>query len=90
MGPSEHIGTQTRVDRNAITGTTHENFHLPHELETSTAEELAKLDEKGAFSYSPVAQPYSTHSFVSRMFLVTKKNGSHKTIIDLRELNRSI
>ena len=65
-----------------------ENFHLPQELERSMAEELSKLLEKGAIT--PVSQPYPTNSFVSRMFLVPKKDGSHRPIIDLRELNRSI
>ena len=69
-------------------GTAPENFHLSQELERNMAEELSKLLEKGAIT--PVAQPYPTDSFVSRMFLVPKKDGSHRPIIDLRELNRFI
>ena len=54
-------------------GTAPENLHM--------AEELSKLLEKGAAT--PVAQPYPTDCFVLRMFLVPKKDGSHKPIIDL-------
>ena len=51
-------------------------------------EELSMLVDKGAIT--PVAQPYPSDSFVYRMFLVQKKDGSHISIIDLWELNKSI
>ena len=69
-------------------GTAPENFHLPQELERSMAGEFSKLLEKGAIT--PVAPTYPIDSFVSKMFLVPRKDGSHRPIIDLRELNRSI
>ena len=65
-----------------------EEFHLSQELEKSITEELSKLLEKGAIT--PVAQSYLADSFVSQMFLMPKKNGSYKPIMDLRELNKSI
>ena len=74
--------TQTPVQRRAP-----EEPHLPSELESGMAEEMSKLVAKGAISAVAGVHP---EGFISRMFLVPKKDGSHRPIIDLRELNKFI
>ena len=64
-----------------------EEPHLSPELEACMQEELSKLVQKGAIALVPNSHP---RSFISQMFLVPKKDGSHRTIVDLRELNRFI
>ena len=64
-----------------------EEPHLSPELENCMAEEVSKLVQKGAVSLVDHPEP---DSFVSRMFLVPKGDGSHRPIIDLRELNKFI
>ena len=65
-----------------------EEPHLSHKLEGCMAEELSKLVQKGAIT--PVPNPHPTESFISWIFLVPKKDGSHRSIVDLWELSKFI
>ena len=58
-----------------------EELHPSRELESCMVDELSKLIQKGAIT--AVAPPYPVDSFVSRMFLVPKKDSSYRPIIDL-------
>ena len=64
-----------------------EEPHLSPVLEACMAEEISKLVQKGAITQ--LARPHQ-QTFVSRIFLVPKKDGSHRPIVDLRELNKFI
>ena len=80
-------GHKLELTQVPVQGRTPEESHLPSELESSMAEEISKLRGKGAISTVTRTQ---TVGFISRMFLVPKKDGSHRPIIDLRELNKFI
>ena len=56
-------------------------------LEAYMADEISKLVQKGAITQ--LANPHQ-QTFVSRIFLVPKKDGSHRPIVDLRGLNKFI
>ena len=62
-------------------------FHLSQELDRKLEAEIQALVEKGAVS---IAHPPMGEGFTSRMFVVPKKNGGVRPIIDLRELNKFI
>jgi hypothetical protein len=60
---------------------------LPVDRENMFTEEIGKLLEKEAIS--AVSEPQAG-TFISRMFLVPKKKGSQRPIIDLRELKKFV
>ena len=62
-------------------------FHLSQELDRKLEAEIQALVEKGAVS---IAHPPLGEGFTSRMFVVPKKDGSVRPIIELRELNKFI
>ena len=53
---------------------------------TLRSDEVLKLVKKGAI----IEVAHAEQIFISRMFLVPKKDGTHKPVIDLRMLNRYI
>ena len=65
-----------------------EEPHLSPEQESCMNDELSKLVQKDAISQ--VLNPKPSESFISRMFLVPKKDGSQRPIVDLRDLNKFI
>ena len=65
-----------------------EEPHLSPEQENCMNSELSKLVQKDAISQ--VLNPNPSESFISRMFLVPKKDGSQRPIVDLRDLNKFI
>jgi hypothetical protein len=56
--------------------------HLPVEQQEALYQSIMELQQKGAILVTPV------QGFLSRMFLIPKKGGGMRPIIDLRELNK--
>ena len=65
---------------------------LPHqsylnvEEKNLISQEIGELLKKGAIS---LVKPI-TNQFISNLFLVDKKDGSHRPVINLKNLNKSI
>ena len=61
-------------------------IHLPQEERALVSQEITKLLEKGAITQAPSNQP----GFISQLFLVPKKGGGQRPVINLKALNRFI
>ena len=81
------LGHRLELTEPPVQRTAPEEPHLSPELEACMQEELSKPVQKGAITLVPNSYP---RSFISRMFLVPKKDGSYRPIVDLQELNRFI
>ena len=83
---AQHVHNWSRI-ATPMHGGAPQEFHLSQELDHKLAAEIQALLEKGAVStvYPPMGQ-----GFISKMFVVPKKDGGARPIIDLRELNKFI